>query len=148
VRAGSALLRQALPARQGAAAAAVLSLALCLVPAAHAQTPCPPAPASAQTVAAGGVQAWWLPEPAPLAVGRPFALQVQLCPVDAQLLRVDATMPEHRHGMNYRPTLKPLGAGLWRVEGLLWHMSGRWQLRLDVRAQGSEHTLLQSVVLK
>jgi hypothetical protein len=73
---------------------------------------------------------------------------MQLCPADAQLLRVDATMPEHRHGMNYRPTVKPLGDGRWRAEGLLWHMSGRWQLRLDVRAQGSDHTLVQSVVLK
>jgi hypothetical protein len=146
VRAWPALLRQALPAWQGAAAAVLL--ALCLVPAARGQASCAPAPVGAQTVAAGGVQAWWLPDPAPLAVGRPFALQVQLCPADAQLLRVDATMPEHRHGMNYRPTLKPLGDGRWRVEGLLWHMSGRWQLRLDVRAQGSDQTLLQSVVLK
>ena len=123
-------------------------MSLCLAAGASAQTPCAPAPAGAQTVSAGGVQAWWLPDPAPLAVGRPLALQLQLCPADAQLLRVDATMPEHRHGMNYRPTVKPLGEGRWRAEGLLWHMSGRWQLRLDVRAQGSEHTLLQSVVLK
>ena len=123
-------------------------LSLGLAVGAGAQTTCAPAPAGAQTVSAGGVQAWWLPDPAPLAVGRPFALQLQLCPADAQLLRVDATMPEHRHGMNYRPTVKPLGEGRWRAEGLLWHMSGRWQLRLDVQAQGSEHTLLQSVVLK
>jgi len=139
-------LGQAASPRAARTSAGLLSL--CLAAGAGAQTACAPAPSGAQTTSAGGVQVWWLPDPAPLAVGRPFALQMQLCPADAQLLRVDATMPEHRHGMNYRPTVKPLGDGRWRADGLLWHMSGRWQLRLDVRAQGSDHTLVQSVVLK
>jgi len=99
-------------------------------------------------VAEGPVQAAWLAEPSPISVGRPFALLVTLCPVDAVLLRVDATMPEHRHGMNYRPSLKPLGEGRWRVEGLLWHMSGRWELTLDLQAQGQQHRLRQSVSLR
>ncbi len=122
------------------AAAALLSTA-----AAHAA--CPPAPATAQTIQGVGVQAAWWTEPAPLTVARPFAVLVQLCPVDAQLLRVDARMPEHRHGMNYRPSVQSLGQGRWRADGLLWHMSGRWELRLDVQAQGAAQPLLQSVVL-
>ena len=77
----------------------------------------------------------------------PFALIVTLCPAEARLLRIDATMPEHRHGMNYRPSLQPLGSGLWRVEGLLWHMAGRWELRLDVEAAGVTQSLRQSVTL-
>ena len=56
-------------------------------------------------------------------------------------------MPEHKHSMNYRPTIRALGDGQWRVEGLLWHMSGRWELRLDVLVQGQPHTLRQSVTL-
>ncbi len=111
------------------------------------QAACPAAPATAQTVRQGGVQAAWWPEPAPIVVGQPFVLQLQLCPADAQLLRVDATMPEHRHGMNYRPSLKPGAGGRWQAEGLLWHMPGRWELRLDVRSGGAEHRLLQSVTL-
>lgn len=95
----------------------------------------------------GPVQAVWQAKPATIVVGQPFALLITLCPADAQLLRVDATMPEHRHGMNYRASLKPLGDGRWRAEGLLWHMSGRWELRLDVLAQGAEHRLRQSVQL-
>ncbi|MDO9093077.1 MAG: hypothetical protein Q7U99_10675 [Rubrivivax sp.] len=112
-----------------------------------AQGACPPAAPGAQLISGEAVQAAWLPEPAPMKVGQPFALLVQLCPADAELLRVDATMPEHRHGMNYRPSLQSLGPGRWRVEGLMWHMSGRWELRLDVKAQGQDHRLLQSVVL-
>ena len=124
-----------------------LAGALALLGAATAHASCPPPPAAAHTVGGDSVQAAWWPDPAVLTVARPFALTVQLCPVDAVLLRVDARMPEHRHGMNYRPSIKPLGQGQWRVEGLLWHMSGRWELRLDVQAQGVEQRLLQSVVL-
>ena len=109
---------------------------------------CPSAPAMAQVIEGNGVQAVWWPEPAPIGVARPFAVLVQLCPVDAELLRVDARMPEHRHGMNYRPSIKALGQGRWRAQGLMWHMSGRWELRLDVQAQsGAAQPLLQSVVL-
>lgn len=108
---------------------------------------CPPPPPGAQGIVDGPVRAAWQPEPAPLLVGQPFALRVTLCPRDAQLLRVDASMPEHRHGMNYRPSIQDLGAGVWRAEGLLWHMSGRWELRLDVQSQGASHRLVQSVLL-
>ena len=90
-------------------------------------------------------------DPARIAVGKPFALDLVVCPKEAAAtideLRVDAHMPEHRHGMNYRASVKPLSNGRWRVEGMLWHMSGRWELRLDLQVQGKEHRLRQSVVL-
>jgi hypothetical protein len=108
---------------------------------------CPPPTEAGARLDSGPVQLAWRAEPDPIAVSRPFALLVTLCPADARLLRVDATMPEHRHGMNYRPSLQPLGGGLWRVEGLLWHMAGRWELRLDVEAAGAAHSLRQSVTL-
>lgn len=108
---------------------------------------CPPPPEAGARLDSGPVQLAWRAEPAPIAVSRPFALLVTLCPADARLLRVDATMPEHRHGMNYRPSLQPLGGGLWRVEGLLWHMAGRWELRLEVEAAGTTQILRQSVTL-
>lgn len=99
-------------------------------------------------MAAGGVQAWWLAEPAPLRVGQAFALVVTLCPAQAQLLRVDAHMPEHRHGMNYRPTLQPLGDGRWRAQGLLWHMPGRWELVLEAALDDQKLRLTQAVHLR
>lgn len=135
-----------------AALAAVAALA-----AAHAQsqpaTPahapaCEPPPAAGQHLAAGGLQAWWRAEPEPLRVGQPFALVVTVCPVQTQLLRVDAHMPEHRHGMNYRPTLQPLGGGRWRAEGLLWHMPGRWELVLEAGLGEQKVRLTQAVLLK
>ena len=123
-----------------------MAAAACTV-ATPAPADCPASLAGAEVIDDGTVQAAWQTEPGPITVGRPFALLVMLCPADAQLQRVDATMPEHRHGMNYRASIKPLGEGRWRVEGLLWHMSGRWELRLDVQSQGRAHRLRQSVVL-
>ena len=105
---------------------------------------CPlPAPALQQ----GSVQAAWTVDGAPIVVGRHFAIRVQVCPAHAVLARVDATMPEHRHGMNYRPSVTRLGDGRWRVEGLMLHMPGRWELRLDVQAGGATEQLLDTISL-
>ncbi|MBL8346797.1 MAG: hypothetical protein JNN03_15265 [Rubrivivax sp.] len=111
---------------------------------AHA-CPLPIEPAGARQIGLGPLQLSWRAEPEALAVGRPFALLLHLCPAAARVLRVDATMPEHRHGMNYRPSVKPLGDGRWRAEGLLWHMAGRWELAIEVE-NGSERTWLRQSV--
>lgn len=117
---------------------------LLAVTAAQAQTGCPAPAPGAQLLQEGDVQVQWLAQPVPV-VGKPFKLEIVVCPQAAELTRVDATMPEHRHGMNYRPSIQALGGGRWRAEGLLWHMSGRWELRLDVKHQGRELRLRQSV---
>jgi hypothetical protein len=104
-------------------------------------------PLSAPVMQEGGAQAAWKVDGAPIAVGRHFAIEVQLCPASAVLTRADASMPEHRHGMNYRPSLRPLGHGRWRVEGLMFHMPGRWELRLDVKADGGSERLLDTITL-
>jgi hypothetical protein len=108
---------------------------------------CPAAAPGVQLLREGGVELRWQAQPARIVVGKPFALDITVCPAAAELLRVDASMPEHRHGMNYRPTLTLLGAGRWRAEGLLWHMSGRWELRLDLKHAGQDLRLRQSVTL-
>ena len=108
---------------------------------------CPLLPADGQRLDAGPMQLAWRTEPAKIVAGQMFVLLLTLCPVDATLSAVDATMPQHGHGMNYRPSLQALGSGRWRAEGLLWHMSGAWQLRLDVEHAGRAQTLRQQVLL-
>jgi len=98
----------------------------------------------------GAVQAAGTVEGAPITVGKLFAVEVQVCPADAVLSRVDATMPEHQHGMNYRPRIQRVGAaqdGRWRAEGLMFHMPGRWDLRLDVLVAGRSQKLTDTVTL-
>ena len=108
---------------------------------------CPLLPADGQRLDAGPMQLAWRTEPAKIVAGQMFVLLLTLCPADATLIAVDATMPQHGHGMNYRPSLQALGSGRWRAEGLLWHMSGAWQLRLDVEHAGRAQTLRQQVLL-
>lgn len=82
---------------------------------------------------AGHVVAWQAPQPVPLA--RFFTLQLAACSRsggEITAVRVDATMPQHGHGMNYRPTVEALGGGRFRASGLLLHMPGRWQLSFVV----------------
>ena len=95
----------------------------------------------------GAVTVAFVPDPAPWAVGRHFSLRGVVCG-PARLLRVDADMPAHRHGMNYRPTLQLQEEGRFTAQGLLLHMPGRWRIRLEVEAQGRRQWLEQTVDVK
>ena len=87
---------------------------------------------------ADGLQIAFAPHPAPLPVGREFALDIVLCPAPGQpmptALVVDADMPAHRHGMNYRASITVLGNGQFRADGMLLHMAGRWRFIFDLPA--------------
>ena len=81
--------------------------------------------------------------PDPIAVGSHFSVDFAVCPQgDAEkprTVRIDAQMPEHRHGMNYRPVVVASGPGAYRADGLMFHMPGRWDLLFDVvTSAGSE----------
>lgn len=84
------------------------------------------------------------PVPAPIAAGRMFALEVAVCRGSVRSLRVDAQMPAHRHGMNYMPEVSRRGA-LWRAEGLMFHMSGHWQLTIEVDTDAGRERLTQDL---
>src|SRR5258705_13857874 len=64
-------------------------------------------------------------------VGKHFSLEIAACAKPGgkppAALKLDAQMPEHRHGMNYSPSLKQLAPGHWRAEGLMVHMPGKWE---------------------
>ena len=113
---------------------------------------------SRQVVEAEGQRIVFATRPWPVTVGRPFALDLSVCtpmstaPGSAppRLLRLDADMPAHRHGMNYRPGVTPLGGGRYRAEGLLFHMPGSWRLRfeLDAGAGAAPHQLSKALTIE
>lgn len=83
-------------------------------------------------------------------VGRFLSVDIAVCAksaVKVEALSVDAHMPEHRHGMNYAPQLKPLGPGRWRAEGLMLHMPGKWELVFEIRAAGATDRLAHALVV-
>ena len=90
-----------------------------------------------------GTSIAWRTDPDPLRVDSHFALEIRACAREAiTAIAVDAQMPEHRHGMNYKPTLTRSGAEGWRAEGLLFHMPGKWEITFVVTtAQGAQRYL-------
>jgi hypothetical protein len=85
----------------------------------------------------------WRPET--LKVGKFFELEVAACrmppPGGVSRIIVDAQMPAHGHGMNYRPTSKAIGPDRYRFSGLMLHMAGKWRLVFDLM-QGDKRTRL------
>ena len=83
--------------------------------------------------------------PAKIAVGEQFVLELAACPkagaAMAGRVKLDAHMPEHRHGMNYQPSVKQMDAGRYRSEGWLFHMPGRWEFLFDVGAERLTHSV-------
>lgn len=123
-------------------------IAAALVAGATAACGCPLTPDDGRTLAGDGIELAWAPAgQRVITVSEAFAIDVRACPADADLLAVDAVMPAHRHGMNYRPSISAVGPGRWRVDGLLWHMRGRWELRFELRRDGRIQTLRQPIDL-
>ena len=59
-------------------------------------------------------------------------------------VKVDASMPEHRHGMMTAPIHKALGEGRYLTEGMKLHMPGSWELRVDAKGEsGEDHIKLR-----
>ena len=83
--------------------------------------------------------------PAQIAVGQPFVLELAACPkkggIVSERVRLDAHMPEHRHGMNYRTKVVELGTGRFHSEGWLFHMPGRWEFVFDLGAERLTHSV-------
>jgi hypothetical protein len=90
--------------------------------------------------------------PGKIAVGQHFAMELAVCAKGGQptpeTLRVDAHMPEHRHGMNYRATVKPLDGGRYQAEEFMFHMPGRWEFLFEVRSGGKTDRVTRSVTLE
>jgi hypothetical protein len=91
-----------------------------------------------------------VPEKIPL--NQHFSLEFALCANSGEpppeSVAVDAWMPEHRHGMNYKASVRPHGNGRYRADGLLFHMPGRWELIFELRAAGATDRATQSEVIE
>lgn len=80
-------------------------------------------------------------EPAPIPLNAPFSLILDVCPIHddtpAEAIALDAAMPSHGHGMNYRPTVTRLDDRRWRAEGFLFHMPGSWRITIVIESEGT-----------
>ena len=78
----------------------------------------------------------WQTLPAPPVVGEHFVVDMVVCPKPGakrpSSVRIDAQMPDHRHGMNYRPSVTAAGGDRYRAQGLMFHMPGRWVIEIEL----------------
>ncbi|MEH6403823.1 MAG: FixH family protein [Sneathiella sp.] len=91
-------------------------------------------------------------EPSKISVSKPFSLHVKVCetgqtPYKANL-KLDATMPKHRHGMNFTPKISKQSSGLFLIEGMLLHMPGEWQYKFDLKGKDRKVQLTKDFLLK
>ena len=90
--------------------------------------------------------------PGKIPLGRHFSIEFAICanagPSPPESVVVDAWMPEHRHGMNYKASVRPQIGGHFRADGLLFHMPGRWELIFELRAAGRTERVTQSEVIE
>ncbi len=65
--------------------------------------------------------------------------------VEGVTITFDGGMPSHDHGFTTAPRVVTDAApGRFRVQGVRFHMSGAWELRVDVRdATGSDRAVFQ-----
>jgi hypothetical protein len=64
-------------------------------------------------------------------------------PVTGAEILVTGGMPEHDHGMPTRPRVtEELGEGKYKLEGLRFHMNGRWEIAIEIDANGRHDTVV------
>lgn len=133
-------------------ARAALRLVPFLLPVTVFAQPCNPALPGGKQLESARYSLGYRALPESLAVGRHFTLELAVCPKAGsqapESVRVDAHMPEHRHGMNYQAKVVARPGGRYQAEGLMFHMPGRWEFVFDVRAAGKTDRLTQSIVLE
>ena len=126
--------RSAVWRRAGALAA--LALALALAPGAAAPTgECELQ--GARVIESPRYALAYRTTPAALRVGEHFSVELRVCPRGSAAAgpprpAANAHMPEHRHGMNYRPDMVAQGKGRFRSDGWLFHMPGLWEFVFDL----------------
>jgi hypothetical protein len=92
--------------------------------------------------AGGGWEVRWRSGASGILPLEPFTLEVEVHDAEGRpagedvVVTADAAMPHHGHGMNFVPRTTPLGEGRYRIEGMLFHMRGRWELFVDVERGG------------
>jgi YtkA-like protein len=91
-------------------------------------------------------------QPARLAVGQHFVVEMAVCPKSGEAapeaVRVDGFMPEHNHGMNYKATVRTGEGGRYLADGMMFHMPGRWDFIFEVRGGGKTDRMTQTVILQ
>ena len=147
-RAGDRLVAMPRP-RRALRVVAMVGLALVAASCASAFAACDAKP-GAMRVASPGAVVLFQSRPSPIKVGELFALDVEVCATKGEVrgVAIDATMPEHKHGMNYRPVVKKSAGNTWGATGFMFHMPGRWQFAFEVDTGAGRERVLHNLTVE
>lgn len=119
---------------------------------AHSQDLCD---AETSVLMTGGAEAPWTLavdfNPKNIPLNAPFSMDVYMCNTTGSTptrLTADATMPAHKHGMNYTPTIKKHSDRFVTVQNFLFHMPGVWQIEVTTFDGDTPHRFTTNVSLK
>lgn len=105
------------------------------------------------TTEAGLYLVEWTTSPAPVPLNTLFEVRTTLrdaktgLPVEDATVTVDATMPQHGHGMVTRPEADPgvcdpapcrHPGGVYTMRGMKFHMPGEWTVHFAVKGPAGE----------
>ncbi|MFZ5478414.1 MAG: FixH family protein [Myxococcota bacterium] len=107
------------------------------------------APAPANTTAQGLYAIRYATSPDPVPLSTLFEVETFVTdartgePVEDAVVRVDARMPQHGHGMATKPedVAGPHPDGRYVTRGMKLHMPGEWTLRFEVDGPAGRDTL-------
>jgi len=87
----------------------------------------------------------WRPEGGKVPRNEEFVVEALLLregePVSGARVALRGWMPDHEHGFVRQPLVTELGDGRFRIEGVLLHMRGNWQLFFDVE-EGKDYATI------
>ncbi len=79
----------------------------------------------------------------PIPVGKQFNVTFEVCSLNGKPLpsgvKIDADMPAHKHGMNYKAKVSQTAKG-YLAEGLMFHMRGKWRVTFELEQKDAATT--------
>lgn len=109
------------------------------------------APTGASRLESSRYVVFYRTTPPRIQASRHFTMELTVCAKSGaplpEAVRVDATMPAHGHGMNYRVDVAARGGGRFEAKGFMFHMPGRWELVFEVRGGNTWDRLTHEIVL-
>lgn len=76
----------------------------------------------------------------------PFSIKIHFCGDDViEDLSVSAVMPMHQHGMNYTPRVTKVRDASFRVDNMVFHMPGMWEILVEANQGATTFLYTHSV---
>ncbi|MFT7516756.1 MAG: hypothetical protein ACI84O_000541 [Myxococcota bacterium] len=77
-----------------------------------------------------------------------FSFEIELLDGPAESVSVDADMPSHGHGMITEPVVTKIDAAHYKVDGMILHMPGYWEIYVELTRDGESERFMVPLTLE